>query len=368
MQQDPLIGTFLGKYKILAPLGQGGMARVYRAHQENLDREVAVKVLPPWYAADRNFIERFNLEARLIARLSHPNIVTIHDFSEQDGHLYIVMQLVDGGTLKNMLDALRDPSRIGNQNGGREIGAMDVLEANRIFQQLASALAYAHEKGIIHRDIKPVNVLMDHTKRPILSDFGIAKVLAGTKELTRPGAGVGTPEYMSPEQCKGEHVDRRADIYALGVMLFEALTGRTPFIGDNYPAIAHSHIYEEPPDPRNFNRLIPVSIRDVILTALQKKPEYRYQHAGDMAKALEHAVQTHGRGADYSGSTLRPASIVHAPTSPLYLCPTCERPNKPDIYFCTRCGSLLNPCPNCRNKNKAKDRFCIRCGYILKTQ
>jgi serine/threonine protein kinase len=368
MQQDPLIGTTLGKYKILAPLGQGGMARVYRAHQENLDREVAVKVLPPWYAADRNFVERFNLEARLVARLSHPNIVTIHDFSEQEGHLYIVMQLVDGGTLKHLLDALRDPRGDGNHYDLGETGAMDVLEANRIFQQLASALTYAHEKGIIHRDIKPVNVLLDHAKRPILSDFGIAKVLAGTKELTRPGAGVGTPEYMSPEQCKGEQVDRRADIYALGVMLYEALTGRTPFIGDNYPAIAHNHLYEEPPDPRIFNRLIPISIRDVILTALQKRPENRYQYAGDMANALEHAVQAIDRGGNYSGATQRPASIDRAPTSPLYLCPNCERTNKPDTYFCTRCGSLLNPCPNCHNKNKAKDRFCIKCGYTLKAQ
>src|SRR6266516_2388110 len=367
MQQDPLIGTILGKYKILAPLGQGGMARVYRAHQENLDREVAVKVLPPWYAADRNFVARFNLEARLIARLSHPNIVTIHDFSEQDGHLYIVMQLVDGGTLKHLLDALRNLPNSGNQNslGG---GTMDVWEANRIFQQLASALTYAHEQGIIHRDIKPVNVLMDRAKRPILSDFGIAKVLASTQELTRPGAGVGTPEYMSPEQCKGEQVDRRTDIYALGIMLYEALTGRTPFIGDNYPAIAHSHIYEEPPDPRIFRPLISLSIRDVILTALQKKPEYRFQQANEMAKALEHAVQTLEREINYFESTHWPASIERAPTSPLYLCHNFERPNKPDTYFCTRCGSLLNPCPNCHNKNKARDRFCIKCGYTLKAQ
>src|SRR5260221_13273976 len=177
MQQDPLIGTTLGKYKILAPLGQGGMAQVYRAHQENLDREVAIKVLPPWYAADRNFVERFNLEARLVARLSHPNIVTIHDFSEQDGHLYIVKQLVDAGTLKQLLDRLRAPSSSATQNAQEAMGAMDVLTADRLSQPLASAFAYAHEKGIIHRDIKPVNVLMDRTQRPILSDFGIAKVL-----------------------------------------------------------------------------------------------------------------------------------------------------------------------------------------------
>lgn len=366
MQQDPLIGTFLGQYKILAPLGQGGMARVYRANQENLDREVAVKVLPPWYANDRNFVERFNLEAKLIAQLSHPNIVTIHDFNEQDGHFYIVMQLVDGGTLKQLLDSLRISPGTNNQNNHEGSGTMSIGQANEIFQQLASALAYAHAKGIIHRDIKPVNVLMDHNNRPILSDFGIAKVLEGSNGLTRPGAGVGTPEYMSPEQCKGEQVDRRADIYALGIMLYETLAGRTPFVGENYHAIAHGHIYQEPPDPRIFDQKIPVAVRDVILTALQKKPEYRYQNASDFAKALGLAVQATSRDVIYAESALRPASIVHAPTSPLYLCSRCERPNKPDVYFCTRCGSVLNPCPNCHNKNKVKDRFCIKCGYTLK--
>src|SRR5215471_20650649 len=135
MQQDPLIGATLGKYKILASLGQGGMAYVYRAHQENLDREVAIKVLPPWYAADRNFVERFNQEARLVARLSHPNIVTIHDFSEQDGHLYIVMQLVDGGTLKQLLDSLRISPEIHNQNNHNVSGTMSTEQANLIFQQ-----------------------------------------------------------------------------------------------------------------------------------------------------------------------------------------------------------------------------------------
>src|SRR6266568_4172078 len=172
------------------------MARVYRAHQENLDREVAVKVLPPWYTADRSFVERFNLEAKLVARLSHSNIVMVHDAGEQNGHIYIVMQLIDGGTLKQRLDQLQAQGR-----------TLDVVEANQIFKQLASALTYAHERGIIHRDVKPVNVLMDQSGRPILSDFGIAKVLASTREqLTRPGAGVGTPEYMSPEQCRGEHL------------------------------------------------------------------------------------------------------------------------------------------------------------------
>ncbi|HKV58147.1 MAG TPA: serine/threonine-protein kinase [Ktedonobacteraceae bacterium] len=360
MQQDPLIGTTLGNYRILAPLGQGGMAHVYRANQENLNREVAVKVLPPWYAADRNFVERFNLEARLVARLSHPNIVTIHDFSENNGHLYIVMQLVDGGTLKHKLDAARDPSGSG---GG---GALAIGEVNRIFQQLASALAYAHQQGIIHRDIKPVNVLLERSGRPILSDFGIAKVLAGNSGLTRPGAGVGTPEYMSPEQCRGdEEVDGRADIYALGVMLFEALTGRTPFVGENYHALAHSHLYMVPPDPRLFNPLLSAAVCQVILTALQKKPTLRYQNANDLALALEQAVHPSGIGDISALPTQKPNGIESAPTTPVYACPACQRPNKPDTYFCVRCGSLLNQCPKCRSQNRAKDRFCTRCGQAL---
>src|SRR5436305_10163242 len=253
MEQDDLIGTMLGNYRILAPLGQGGMARVYKGYQENLDREVAIKVLPPWFAADRNFVERFNLETRLVARLSHPNIVTVHDADERNGHLYIVMQLVDGGTLKHHLDHLQE---LGN--------VMELATVLPIFTQLASALSYAHEQGIIHRDVKPVNVLMDRAGRPILSDFGIAKALAGSKELTRQGAGVGTPEYMSPEQCQGGPVDGRADNYALGVMLFESLTRRLPFLADDYPALAHSHIYEPPSHPNAINPALDPAVSQVI--------------------------------------------------------------------------------------------------------
>jgi serine/threonine-protein kinase len=365
MQQDPMIGTALGNYRILAPLGQGGMAHVYRARQENLDREVAVKVLPPWYASDRSFVERFKQEARLVARLSHPNIVTIHDYSESNGHLYIVMELVDGGTLKQILDRQRTPN-----------GTMSVMEANRIFQQLGSALTYAHEKGIIHRDIKPVNVLMDLSSRPILSDFGIAKVLASGNGLTRPGAGVGTPEYMSPEQCRGEEVDGRADIYALGVMLFESLAGRTPFVGDNYPALAYNHLHTQPPDPRVFNPQLSPQVCRVILTALEKKPERRFQRASDLAMALNEAAHPSGIGpispmpiispkAIDQVPTVKPNSIDRVPTTPVYACPKCHRPNKPDTFFCVGCGTLLNQCPRCRNQNRAKDRFCTRCGQPI---
>src|SRR5579859_19963 len=358
MQQDNLIGKMLGNYRILTTLGQGGMARVYKAYQENLDREVAVKVLPPWYAADRNFVERFNLEARLVPRLSHPNIVTVHDANEQHGHLYIVMQLVDGGTLKQRLDQLQAQGK-----------TMDITEVVPIFTQLADALTYAHEQGIIHRDIKPVNVLMDRSGRPILSDFGIAKVLASTREnLTHPGAGVGTPEYMSPEQCQGGTVDGRADIYALGVMLFEAQTGHTPFRGDNYPALAHSHIYEPPPRPSSMNRKIHPAIEHIILTALMKNPQQRYQKASDMAAALKQALVSNAVPGGYYGQQNNSSFLTQrssASIAALYPCQMCKHPNKPKMKFCTRCGYPLNQCALCGERNPVSNRFCFKCGQPL---
>ncbi len=373
MQRDDLLGTTLGNYRILASLGQGGMARVYRAYQESLDREVAVKVLPPWYAADRNFVERFNLEAKLVARLSHPNIVTVHDASEQNGHLYIVMQLVDGGTLKHRLDQLHVQGY-----------AMNAIEAVPIFVQLANALNYAHEQGVVHRDVKPVNVLMDRSGRPILSDFGIAKVLASTKDsLTRPGAGVGTPEYMSPEQCLGGAVDGRADIYALGAMLFEVLTGQTPFLGENYPALAHSHIYETPPRPTTLNPAISPMLEQIILTALMKNPLQRYQYASDMAEALELTQPRFSTGhhvAVYAQPFTTPATPLNGGntlpeypqsghtvpyTTGMYTCPNCRQFNKAQMRFCTKCGSPLNQCATCGGQNPANNRFCTRCGNAL---
>ncbi len=416
MQQDDLIGTTLGNYRILETIGQGGMARVYKAHQENLGRDVAIKVLPPWYTTDRSFVERFNLEARLVASLSHPNIVTVHDASEQSGHLYIVMQLVNGGTFKQRLDQLQ---RVGKM--------IDTTEVVSIFVQLADALSYAHAQGVIHRDIKPVNVLLDRSGRPILSDFGIAKVLASTTKthLTRPGAGVGTPEYMSPEQCQGGPVDGRADIYALGVMLFETQTGRTPFVSDNYPALAHSHIYEQPPRPRAINPTIHPAIEHIILTALMKNPMQRYQTARDMAEALKQALATINASAlpqmnnHYYGTPPLPPRTPYQPAqqvspqrpqqsqaqqiSPMpygphyqnfpppqqvqqvpqmppimqsptmgesrqnmhYTCFNCQHPNRPQMRYCTRCGYLLNQCTVCGERNPVGNRFCTKCGQPL---
>jgi serine/threonine-protein kinase len=363
---DDLTGVTLGHCVIEDLLGQGGMARVYRGRQENLDRTVAIKVLPPYYAADPAFVERFKLEARAMAKLSHPNIVTVHDAGEDNGRLYIVMEYVGGGTLKQ-----------------RMATALPMRDVTRIFHEVASALTYAHSMGIVHRDVKPVNVLMDTTGRAVLSDFGIAKVLATSAALTHAGAGVGTPEYMSPEQCRGGTVDARSDIYALGVMLYEMLTGHTPFEADNYTALAHSHIYEPVPPPSRWNPRISPAVQSVILKALEKDPAQRFQIATDMAVTLEQAVAAQAPVPVTAGR--EPAAAPHrttgAPAS--VICPRCRQPNAPQQRFCSTCGQPLAPgqpvpqgpypqhtgswvtCPQCHAPNQGINRFCTTCGYSL---
>jgi serine/threonine-protein kinase len=387
---EDLVGTTLAHCVIRTLLGEGGMARVYRAYQPNLDRDVAVKVLPAHYAADLNFVRRFDLEARAMAKLAHPNIVTIHDAGEDNGHLYIVMAYIAGGTLK--------------QRMARPMGAAEVVH---VVRDVAAALSYAHERGIVHRDVKPVNVLMDDDGRAVLGDFGIAKLVAGSSGLTRAGNGVGTPEYMSPEQCRGVDVDARADIYALGVVIYEMLTGRTPFVGDNYAALAHAHIYEPVPPPSRLNPRVSPAVQFVVLKALAKDPADRFQHATEMADALEQAVAAQtpvaavARGprltvtlprdlpddpdvADYP--TQDPPAVAAAP-APLY-CPRCRYPNDPKQRFCSNCGLPLAPpaaapvpvsrpsrlsgvmpayvlCPQCSTPNRAVNRFCTHCGEAL---
>jgi serine/threonine protein kinase len=366
---DELIGLTLGSCVIEELLGQGGMARVYRGRQEKLDRLVAVKILPPYYAADQNFIDRFGLEARALAKLSHPNIVVVHDAGEESGHLYIIMEYISGGTLKQ---------RIGP--------GMSVPEIQRVTREVASALTYAHAVGIIHRDVKPVNVLMDPNGRSVLSDFGIAKVLEGSERLTGTGAGVGTPEYMSPEQCRGNVVvDTRADIYALGVMLYEMLTGRPPFLADNYTALAHSHIYEPAPPPSRFNPRISPAVQSVVLKALEKSPADRFQKATELSVALDMAVAAQAPMQMPSGRPAPQPTPPRAPPAyPTTVCPRCAHPNNAGQRFCSACGEPLGAgqrppqpapnqqatgswttCPHCHSMNKAINRFCTQCGGNL---
>ncbi len=277
MSSDPLIGKKLGNYDIKKLIGKGGMAGVYEGFQPSMNRTVAIKVMAQQLTVDDAFITRFKNEAQLIAHLEHAHILPVYDFGEDSGTLYIVMRYLDAGTLED---------RIGEKG-------MPVKEAVSLFGQLANALDYAHSKGVVHRDLKPSNVLIDKQGNAFLSDFGIAKSLeGGTQNLTGTGGVVGTPTYMSPEQGLGGTVDSRSDIYALGVILFEMLTGTVPFWADNPMAVMLKHINDVPPAPTSINPSISPAVESVVLRALSKQPEARFDTAQHMADALVSATTT----------------------------------------------------------------------------
>jgi tRNA A-37 threonylcarbamoyl transferase component Bud32 len=264
-----LVGHSLGQYRLVERIGLGGMATVYKAYQPALDRHVAIKVLPPYYAHEPGFAERFTREAKAVARLTHPHVLPIYDFGQENGLSYIVMQYVQAGTLKELLG---QPVNL--------ITAADVIE------QIADALDYAHEQGIIHRDVKPSNVLMDRGRWALLSDFGLAKMVEGSQQLTGSGVGVGTPAYMAPEQGQGLKADRRADIYSLGIILYEMVTGRVPFEAETPMAIVVKHITEPLPLPRVLNPNLSEGVERIIMKALAKNPQDRFETAGALASAL----------------------------------------------------------------------------------
>jgi serine/threonine protein kinase len=269
-----LVGKRLGQYDILNPIGQGGMATVYKARQESMERDVAVKVIIGQLATNPDFIARFEREARLIAKLQHPHILPVYDFGRDENLLYLVMRLVEGGSLDQRLTA----------------GALPINQALRMFTQVASALTYAHDLGIIHRDLKPNNILLDKHDNPYLTDFGIAKIMADRSGLTATGAVMGTPSYMAPEQWRGDSVDARTDVYALGCMLYEMLTGDLPFKGDTPFALMYKHFDSMPPSPRTINPDIPDAVGYVISRAIAKDQEERYPSADEMAEDLSIAL------------------------------------------------------------------------------
>jgi serine/threonine protein kinase len=355
-----LVGKSLGQFRIVERIGAGGMAAVFKAYQPTLDRYVAVKVLPAHYAQDPVFVKRFVQEARSVARLAHPNIVQVHDFGEENNITYIVMEYVDGGTLKDRLKR-----------------ALAVPEAVDFIIQAAEGLDCAHRNGIIHRDVKPANMLLRKDGHLLLSDFGIAKILERTTNLTRVGTGIGTPQYMSPEQGMGQAVDRRSDIYSLGIVLFHCLTGRVPFTADSPLTITVKHLHDPLPVDKLVAENVPNPIVQVVLKMTAKQPHERYQSADVLIDALTSALAASNlsiprpwRSVISSGLPLQEAQGVPSGAQPntygspsqslapntsapvvTITCFRCGAPNPSTRLYCTSCGDDLS------NKRASEDRF-----------
>ena len=275
---EDLTGKQFGQYRIVSPLGEGGMADVYKAYQASIDRYVAIKVLPQYHSRNREFLERFKQEAQVLAKLQHPFVVPILDFGEADGYTYLVMTFIKGGILNDWLTG--DP--------------LPLSRVSKIISQVGSALEYAHSLGLVHRDIKPSNILIDDHGNCLLTDFGIAKILESSSELTRTGGILGTPVYMSPEQGLGEKIEHKTDIYSLGVVLYEMVTGRAPFQAETPFAVIYKHIHDPLPPPSSINPGTPEGVERVILKALAKDPKDRFENVISMVDALTAAIPAEG--------------------------------------------------------------------------
>lgn len=276
------LGRVIGKYKVVELLGRGGMAVVYKAYQEGLDRYVAIKLMHSFLADEGEFLERFKREARAMALLKHPHIADVYDFDVVDDTYYIVMEFVGGGSLKEEIEQFQ-------QAGER----MPLSQAVRIMLELIDAVSYAHARGMIHRDIKPGNIMLRADGGAVLTDFGIAKIM-GVVSHTLTGAMVGTPAYMAPEQGMGHLGDERSDLYSLGILFFHLITGRLPFESTTPLAVVMKHVTEPLPPPITFNPDIPAGIQDVILRVTAKDPQQRYQTGYEFAQALRQALYDEG--------------------------------------------------------------------------
>jgi serine/threonine protein kinase len=262
---------FADRYEIRAAIGAGGMGSVYRAFDRELEEDVAIKMLKPALMTDRTLVERFKQEIRLARRISHPNVVRTHDLGEWDGMYYLTMEFVEGITVRDLIDSR---------------GQLGVSAALAIGTQLAAALTVAHEQGVVHRDVKPQNLLLDASGVLKVMDFGVARLAEGKSTLTEVGLAVGTPAYMSPEQLLAEPLDARSDLYSVGVVLFECLTGSLPFEADSPVSLIARMLNEEARAPVDLNGDVPPALSSLVLSLLAKQPDDRVRSAEELGKRL----------------------------------------------------------------------------------
>ena len=304
-----MIGKTISHYKILKKLGAGGMGEVYLAEDTELDRKVALKFLPPQYTEDPEINARFKREAKAAAALNHPNIITIHEIGENQGKAFIVMEYVEGQSLRNFVGA----------------HCSVPLRMNEIIDyasQICEGLSEAHQAGIVHRDIKPENILIDSKGRVKIADFGLAKAQGRTK-LTEEGSTMGTLSYMSPEQIQSANVDQRSDIFSVGVALYEMITGQLPFKGDYEAAVSYAIMHEEPEPLTALRTGVPISLDGIIAKALAKEADTRYQHVDELPvdlKGIETATLSRARSS--STSSTKPLNELKGPSQTRTCSPT----------------------------------------------
>ena len=306
-----MIGRKIGNYRIEKKIGEGGVGAVYRALDLTLARPVAIKVLRPGLEAREQIVDRFRSEAQTLARLNHPHIATVHTFLEEDGALYMVMEYVEGRTLSTLL---------------RDEGRQPLEAALELFRQALDGIGYAHERGVVHRDLKAANLMLDAEGRVKVMDFGIARVM-GSERMTRHGNLVGTPDYMSPEQVQGHAATERSDVYSLGILLYELLTGSLPFKADSEFDLMRMQVSEPATPPRELVPEIPESIERLLLRALEKDPAQRFEGARGFREGIDAALEEMGfpveRPSWTTGEarTLRRATPADAPSATLGLPP-----------------------------------------------